>query len=187
MTTKTEYGKFDKFLHWLLALNILATLIFSKGMSELPDELKAAEYGDHGLSVTTILILMVIRTAWRVKEGFPTLPTSMPDIHTLAARATHYGLYICIFAQIGIGILLSSTTTQEFIATGYNINYSSFSLVADDLYETLLALHIGLYWVIVALLAIHVGAALKHHFIDKDDVLNRMLPFRKKRVVGDYK
>ena len=59
MTEKSSYGKFDKFLHWFMALNIFATLIFSKGMSTLPDEHKLVEYGDHLIDKDDVLVRML--------------------------------------------------------------------------------------------------------------------------------
>jgi cytochrome b561 len=177
MTTKTTYGKFDKFIHWFMALNIFATLIFSKGMSELTDEQKLVEYGDHGLSVTTIALCLFVRILWRARVGFPQLPDGMNPLAKMAAKLVHYGLYVLLLMQISIGILLASTTSQDFIAKGYGINYTSFNLVPKDMYEPLLLAHITIYWVIVAMLAVHIGAALKHHFVDKDRVLTRMLPW----------
>lgn len=181
MANISIYGKFDKFIHWLMALNIFATMIFSFGMSDLPEALKPEEYGAHGASVTTIAICLVIRAIWRARQGFPPLPATMSDVQKLAAKAVHYLLYACLFAQVCVGILLASTTEQEFVAQGYNINYSSFDLVADTMHDTLLTFHKGIYWTIVALLLVHIGAALKHHFVDRDDVLVRMLPFTKRR------
>jgi cytochrome b561 len=178
---KVDYGRFDKFIHWLMAINIGLTLVFAKGMSSLPDEHRLLEYGDHGMSVTTIAICLVIRTLWRLKQGFPVLPASMGDTAKLAAKAVHYGLYIVLFAQITVGVFLASTTELEFIASGYGINYSSWNLAPDDMHDILLTFHISLYWTIIALLALHIGAALKHHFVDKDEVLLRMLPFTGKR------
>ncbi|MEH6571499.1 MAG: cytochrome b [Halioglobus sp.] len=177
MNKKSSYGKFDKFLHWFMALNIFATLIFSKGMSTLPDEQKLVEYGDHGLSVTTIAICLLIRIFWRAREGFPSLPATMSELQKFLAKLVHYGLYSVFIAQICIGVFLASTTKQDFIAKGYNINYSSFNLVSDSLYDNLIFAHITGYWIIVVLLVAHIGAAIKHHLIDKDGVLTRMLPF----------
>ena len=88
MTEKTGYGKFDKFLHWLMAINVGLTLIFARGMSSLPDDLRVIEYGDHGMSVTTIAICLAIRIAWRAKEGFPPLPDSMGDAARMAAKTS---------------------------------------------------------------------------------------------------
>ena len=72
----------------------------------------------------------------------------------------------------------------DFVATGYNINYSSFDLAPDSMYETMIAAHIAVYWLIDSLLVLHASAAIKHHLIDKDDVLVRMLPFTRARDDG---
>lgn len=181
MARKEDYGKFDRFIHWLMAINIGLTLVFAKGMSSLPEEERLIEYGDHGLSVTTIAICLLIRIAWRMGTGFPAMPTNLSDLARLGAKVVHYGLYVVLFAQITVGIFLASTTKLEFVAKGYNINYSSFQLVPASLHDILLTFHIGLYWTIVALLAVHILAALKHHFVDKDEVLLRMLPFTRRR------
>jgi cytochrome b561 len=177
MSGKTSYGKFDKFIHWLMAINIGLTLIFSRGMSSLPDDLRVVEYGDHGMSVTTIATCLFIRILWRAREGFPALPETMGAAASMAAKSVHYGLYILLLAQISVGVLLASTTELEFVAAGYDINYSSWDLVSNDYHDILLDFHIGIYWTIVAVLALHILAAVKHHIVDKDDVLVRMLPF----------
>jgi len=176
MAKPQSYGRIDKILHWLIAINICATLFAAFGLSSLDDMSKLKEYGDHGASVTTILICMVLRTLWRLKNGFPPLPGNMSDWQKLAAKVMHLGLYGVIFAQLLVGITLASTTKQDFIASGYGINYTAFGLLDGSYYELMITLHIALYWVIVAMLVAHIGAALKHHFIDKDDVLKRMLP-----------
>ncbi len=180
MAGKADYGRFDRFIHWLMAINIGLTLVFARGMSTLPDDERILEYGDHGMSVTTIAICLLIRIAWRVRTGFPAMPDAMGDMARLAAKAMHYGLYGVLLAQIGVGVFLASTTELEFVAKGYNINYTSFQLAPRELHDTLLSFHIGLYWTIVALLALHILAALKHHFVDRDLVLLRMLPFTAK-------
>jgi cytochrome b561 len=177
MSESTKYGKFDKFLHWFMAINIFATLIFSRGMSELPERERVIEYGDHGLSVTTIALFLIVRICWRAKVGFPPLPEGMGYLEKLAAKLVHYGLYVLLVLQISVGIFLASTTSQDFIANGYGINYTRFQLAPKDMYETLLTVHIALYWMIVAMLVAHIAAALKHHFWDKDSVLTRMLPW----------
>jgi cytochrome b561 len=185
MEAKQDYGKFDRFIHWLMALNIGLTLIFSRGMSSLPDAERVHEYGDHGLSVTTIAICLIIRTLWRLRTGFPVLPAGMGDRAKLGAKVMHYGLYMVLFAQITVGLFLASTTKLDFVAKGYGINYTSLKLAPASLHDTLLTFHIAIYWTIVALLAVHILAALKHHFFDHDETMLRMLPFtaaRRKRA-----
>jgi cytochrome b561 len=85
--TPSSYGKVYKTLHWLLVLNIGATMIFSYGMSDLTDAEKFVEYGKHAVSVTTIFILMVIRTIWRLMNPPPPLPMEDSMQKTLAHSA----------------------------------------------------------------------------------------------------
>jgi cytochrome b561 len=181
MEPKQDYGKFDRFIHWLMAINIGLTLIFSKGMSTLPDDERIIEYGDHGMSVTTIAICLIVRILWRWRTGFPVFPAGMGARARLAAKAVHYALYIALCAQILVGFFLASTTKLDFVAKGYGINYSSFQLAPASLHDTLLCIHISLYWTIITLLAVHILAALKHHFVDHDEVMLRMLPFTARR------
>jgi cytochrome b561 len=181
MATRDRYGKVDKFLHWWVVLNLGATLIASRGMADLPMPERVVEYGDHGLSVTTLLIAMILRVAWRYTHPAPALPDTMRGWEKASAHLVHYGLYWLIFIQIGIGILMASTTKADFVARGYGINYTDFGLVPASAHDWLLWAHDTVYWGIVAFIAVHVGAALKHEFIDKDNVLRRMLPFARQR------
>lgn len=173
------YGKVHKLLHWLLAINISATLVFSIGMAGLTDVEKAVEYGQHGLSVTTIFVLMLIRTIWRLFNPPPALPEDMPKRNQFLAHSMHLALYVLIFTQIAVGILLASATSVPFVADLYDINYSAFGLATPDDHATLLLLHDIGAAVIGFFVVVHILAALKHHFVDKDTVLMRMLPFVK--------
>ncbi len=177
MKNTYAYGGVDRLLHWLLAVTIIGSLIFSYGMSDLPESMKLQEYADHGLAVTTTLILMLVRLGWRMRKGFAPLPEAMPRVQKVAARFVHHAFYVAIFYQLIVGLLLASTTNQDFVAGLYGINYSAFDLVPDEMYDGLLVAHKLGFWAIASLLAVHALAALKHHFIDKDGVLIRMLPF----------
>lgn len=171
-----SYGKVYKTLHWILVLNIGATMIFSYGMSDLSDLLKVSEYPKHAVSVTTIFILMVIRTIWRVVTPPPPIPMA-ESWQKRAAEFAHIAIYALIFAQIGLGILLSSTTSVEFVTEEYGINYTAWALVADSNHDLLLRAHKIGFFLLTSLVVVHILAALKHHFIDGDNVLRRMLPF----------
>ncbi len=98
MNQPRTYGRVDKLLHWLVVLNMTGTLIAAPGMADLPPVERVHEYGDHGLSVTTLLILMTIRLLWRLRHPFPRLPETMKPWEKLAAKAVHWGLYGLIFA-----------------------------------------------------------------------------------------
>ena len=122
-----SYGKVYKTLHWLLVINIGATLIFSFGMSDLPDSEKLIEYPNHAVSVTTIFLLMVLRTVWRLANPPPPIPIA-DGWQKKAAKMAHVTLYVLIFAQIGLGVLLASTTSVDFQSPQYGINYTSWNL-----------------------------------------------------------
>ncbi len=173
-----SYGKVYKTLHWLLVINIGATLIFSFGMSDLPDSEKLVEYPNHAVSVTTIFLLMVIRTVWRLANPPPPIPIA-DGWQKKAAKMAHVTLYVLIFAQIGLGVLLASTTSVDFQSPQYGINYTSWNLVSDTWHPWILLAHKTCYFLLSTLVVVHILAALKHHFVDGDDVLKRMLPFAK--------
>lgn len=178
-----RYGKVYKTLHWLLVLNIGATMIFSFGMSDLPDAEKVVEFPKHAVSVTTIFILMVMRSVWRLINPPPPIP--IPDNwQKKAAEVAHVALYVLIFLQIGIGVLLASTTSVDFQTPEYGINYTAFSVIADSYHSALLLAHKVNYFLLVSLVVVHILAALKHHFVDGDNVLRRMLPFVKLKQEG---
>jgi len=173
------YGKVDKALHWFVVLNLGATLVFSKGMSELTAPERAVAYSDHGLSVTTLLLVMLFRLFWRAPRGFPPLPDSMSAFQQMAAKVVHKAIYALIFAQIAVGFLLASTVDVDMVPKLYGVNYTAFGLASPEMNATLLGVHKFIYWSIVAVICLHVAAALKHAVIDRDGVLQRMLPFVK--------
>jgi cytochrome b561 len=85
------YDKAHKLLHWLLALNIGATMILSYGMPDLTDAQKSIEYGNHAVSVTTIFILMAIRTIWRLVNPSPPIPM-VDSMQKTLAQSAHIAL-----------------------------------------------------------------------------------------------
>jgi len=116
----------------------------------------------------------VLRTAWRLWHRPPALPASMPRWERHAAAASHAALYVLMFALPLSGYFYS-------LAAGFPVVYLGLFplpvLIEPDpvLKEPLVALHHGLAWTMTALLLLHVGAALKHRFVDRDEVLQRML------------
>ncbi|WP_299881485.1 cytochrome b/b6 domain-containing protein [uncultured Sulfitobacter sp.] len=171
-----RYSAVDKWLHWLVAINLGALLIFGNGLADLPDVEKAVEYGHHGWSATTLLILVVIRLVWRLIHPAPELSAELSAWQRTGARVIHRSLYVLIFAQIGLGIALASTVEQPFVASLYQIDYGALNLIADHWHRVLGVAHATVYWLIVTCLAAHVLAAVKHAAVDRDSTLRRMLP-----------
>ena len=171
-----HYTKTAKALHWLMAILFFGLLALGFYMHDLPlspEKLKL--YSWHKWAGVTAFLLVWLRLFWRVTHRPPALPISMPKIMQLAAHAGHLLLYVLMIAIPLSGWLMSS-------AKGFQTVWFGVLPIPDligkhketgDLLQTL---HMGLNLIFVAVIAGHIGAALKHHFIDKDDILKRMLP-----------
>ncbi len=171
-----HYTKTAKALHWLMAILFFGLLALGFYMHDLPlspEKLKL--YSWHKWAGVTAFLLVWLRLFWRVTHRPPALPISMPKIMQLAAHAGHLLLYVLMIAIPLSGWLMSS-------AKGFQTVWFGVLPIPDligkhketgDLLQTV---HMGLNLLFVAVIAGHIGAALKHHFIDKDDILKRMLP-----------
>jgi cytochrome b561 len=171
-----HYTKTAKALHWLMAILFFGLLALGFYMHDLPlSPEKLQLYSWHKWAGVTAFLLVWLRLFWRVIHRPPALPENMPKIIQLAAHAGHFLLYVLMIAIPLSGWLMSS-------AKGFQTVWFGVLPIPDlldknketgDLLQTL---HMGLNLLFVAVIAGHIGAALKHHFIDKDDILKRMLP-----------
>jgi cytochrome b561 len=167
-------------LHWLMALLILVALPLGLVMHQLdlsPFKLKL--YAWHKWIGVTVFGLAVLRLLWRTTHPAPPPPPGMPPWQRWLAGAVHGLLYLLLFLIPLSGWLMSS-------AKGFQTVYLGVLPIPDligkneGLGELLEAVHEVLNNGLLFLLLVHVGAALKHHYWDGDDVLRRMLPSRKK-------
>jgi len=157
---------------------ILGSVALGLYMVELelsPQKLKLFSW--HKWAGVTIFMLAVIRVLWRFVSPPPPYP-DMPAWQRMAAHATHGAIYVLIFAIPLSGWLMSS-------AFGFQTVYFGVFPIPDllaknkELAESLKELHEILNIVLWLLLLAHVAAALKHHYVDRDAVLYRMLPLAK--------
>lgn len=176
-----RYSRVAIALHWIIALAILCTFALGIYMHELdlsPAKLKLYSY--HKWTGVTIFLLVLIRLAWRLTHHPPAPPPEMPAWQHHAANTAHVGLYLLTLAIPLSGWLMSS-------ASGFQVVYFEVlpipDLVGKDkaLAGQLKDLHYALNILMFAVVVLHVAAALKHHFADRDDVLARMLPIVKPR------
>jgi len=122
----------------------------------------------------TILALVLLRIAWRLTERRPADPPAMPRWQRHAAHALHLALYGLILAIPLSGWWFNSAANAPLVWFGW-FDLPSLTGGFDPLWKPrALLLHQTLFWVLVALLVAHVGAALWHHFKERDDVLWRM-------------
>lgn len=165
--------------HWLIALLIFATFPLGLYMQDLPlspDKLKL--YSWHKWIGITILMLASLRLLWRVSHKPPPLIEAMPRWQKLSSQMVHLLLYVLIFAIPISGWVMSSAKGFQTIWFGV---LPLPDLVGKDkaLGEVLTEVHKTLNFTMLALIFLHVAAALKHHWIDRDTNLRRMLPFAK--------
>lgn len=194
--SNTTYTKTAKILHWLIALGIFGMFAFGWYMEELPKEAPkqmAYDLFDWGLFTwqlseeasprtfyfnlhksigVTIFTLILIRIFWRFTHKAPALLTSYKVWERKLATGAHHLLYLLMFALPLSGIIMA-------IASKYGIKWFGIKLVGGldntPLREIFKETHEIIGLVILSVLILHIAGALKHHFIDKDSTLKRML------------
>ncbi|MEO8443661.1 MAG: cytochrome b [Gammaproteobacteria bacterium] len=175
-TTATDnYTGVSKTLHWLIALLAFTQLTMGKVFDVGADEDNGL-FGWHTSLGLLVLALMLVRLAWRLTHPVPALPASTPAWQQAAARATHITFYALLIALPLSGWLVTS-------AEGDAVNFLGWFPVpalpvpgGEAAEDTLEEAHELLGNLLLILAGVHVLAGLKHHFMDRDGVLRRMLP-----------
>lgn len=172
-----RYTRTAIFLHWLVALGLAGTFALGFYMQDLPlSPGKLQLYSWHKWAGVTLLALIVVRLAWRMTHRAPDFPDTMGPTARLAAHAGHWLLYVLMLAIPLSGWLMSSA--QGFSVVWFGV-LPLPDLVAKDaaLGALLKDVHVILNYTLLVVVIGHIGAALMHHFVRKDTVLARMLPF----------
>ena len=164
-------------LHWLMALLIVAAFLLGLTMVDIPGltPTKLKYFSWHKWLGITVLALACLRLLWRLTHQAPAYPAGMPAWQHKAAAALHGVLYLSIFAVPLSGYLYS-------LAAGVPVVYLGLIpmpvLIAPDaeLKPLLKSVHYALNMLVLGGVGMHVLAALKHQFIDRDGVFKRILP-----------
>jgi cytochrome b561 len=163
--------------HWLVALLIVGAFTMGLVMTDIPGitPTKLKYYTWHKWAGVTILLLATLRLLWRLKKGAPAYPASMPQWQKSAANGLHGLLYLLMFAVPLSGYFY--TLSAGIPVVWFGVLPLPVLIEANPALKPVLkAVHYWLNMGLAALVLAHVGAALKHHFIDRDGVLQRMLP-----------
>lgn len=170
------YGTGTKILHWVIGLCVIGLIGVGLYMVRLdPSPAMFQLYANHKSIGITVLALMVVRLIWRWTNTAPApLPGHKKWEKTLA-RAIHLLFYPVLLALPLSGWLMSSAKGFSVSVFGL-FTLPDFVRANEALAETMVQLHGILAWGLIAMIALHVGGALKHHIIDRDDTLKRMLP-----------
>jgi len=162
-------------LHWLLALAIVGMFIVGLYMTSLPlSPQRLKLYNWHKWAGITILTLSALRLLWRLSHRPPADPP-MPAWQRVAAHGTHRLLYLLFFAVPLVGWAYSSAAGFPVVVFGV-LPLPDFVPADRELAEAIKPWHGRLAFTMATLVVVHVAAAVKHHFIDRDALLARMWP-----------
>jgi cytochrome b561 len=173
--TLTRYGALAQLFHWVIVVLIITQFVLALWAEGLSPIKKIGVLGTHKSVGITILVLAVLRLAWRLFNPVPRQPPGIPRWQELAAHVSHFLLYALLFIQPMLGWLMSS-------ARAFSVSWFGLVQLPDLIepnkaaFERLRDWHHFMAWTLATIAVIHLAAALKHHFFDRDDVLRRMLP-----------
>lgn len=182
----TTYGRVAKVLHWLMAAWIVTAYVVIIWLTWDHTEGLIPGLNYHKVIGFTILVPFVVRLVWRLVNGAPALPDGMPLWQVRLSQLTHAALYFLMIAMPVTGYLgnfggvdygffrvppFARTELAAWIFDTFNITLEQWDVFFDTFHYRI----VGPY-VFPTVVALHVGAAVYHHVVLKDNVLRRMLP-----------
>lgn len=179
--TSTAYGSVTQFLHWLIALLVVCMLIVGFTMGGITDKVMRGQVVNaHKVTGVLVLVLMLIRAGWAIINVKPGLPFQTPAWQKMAERLVHLALYAALIIMPLSGLIgaVSAGRPPHIGDLEIRLPIPQDKNMAEFMFDSI---HGPLAFIILFLLTIHIGAALYHHFIKRDDILRRMLFNRARR------
>ena len=184
MPSSNAGGRYDavaQAFHWLIVALVAIQFVIAKAAMSLPLGLhKLILFARHKSFGMTILMLAVLRLAWRLRHPPPPLPHGMTAAERILAHATHTAFYVLLIAMPLTGWMMSS-------AKNYSVSWFGLftwpNLIRPDeaAFKLLRETHDLSSNLLLAIVVLHVLAALKHQFWNKNDALLRMLPLTRSK------
>ena len=174
--TTRSWGSLSKAFHWLIVLLIINQWWIAENADELKGLAKLEALGTHKSFGMTILMLAVLRLLWRLMNPTPELTSETKPWERALGWISHVLLFALIFAMPLTGWMMSSAKNYP-VSWFKMFQFPDLVAPAEQTFHQMLDLHHLLFKVLVGVALLHVAGALKHHFIDRNDVLKRMLPF----------
>jgi len=172
--THNNFGLIAIFLHWIMAILLIGLVIMGLYMTWIPwSTTKLALFGWHKEYGILALFLVLLRIAWRIQNVLPSL-SSLAPAERIVARTAHWIFYLLMFVIPITGWLITSTAGLPISFFGLFVlpNLVPSNQETMVLFQTI---HKWLNYALIAIFCLHVTAALKHHFINKDDILRRII------------
>lgn len=175
MTQRNGYDRVAIVLHWTIAAGVLAQMTLGWwmiGIPKSPPGARAWWFNVHKSIGITLGVLVLVRLCWRLMHRPPGLPESLPAWQRVVAAFNHALLYVCMIVMPVTGYLGSSFTKYPIKYWGYTLPHWGWE--APALKELTSQIHYATVIVFMALIALHVAAALKHAVYGRDGVFERM-------------
>ena len=183
--SQSRYTSVAIALHWAIALLLIGQIAGGFIMDDFKDgsALKFAAFQLHKSFGILVFLLTLVRIGWRIGHKPPPLPATMGRLQTILAQGTHAAFYVLLLALPLLGWAFVSATPFQVPTFLFGIvpwpHLPFFEGVADRkaVAHELIELHEKAAFAMIGLIALHVGAVVKHQFFNRDNVLSRMLPF----------
>lgn len=175
MSEQKDYAIGQKIVHWLMALLILVDLTVAQqfgGEMELDDRLQA-RVGHASIGII-ILTLFIIRVVLRLRNGAPQFPDDMPGWQKSLASLTHIGFYVLLFVVIATGLLAAGNATDPISAFGA-LDLAVLGNSSAEQFQNVRMFHELSTKTLIALIALHLLAAVYHLLFLRDGRVTRML------------
>lgn len=184
MSTTTSAARYSRgaiILHWLIALLIIGNFIGAWTSEDLPRDQKIVIMGYHKATGIVILLLTLVRIGWRVVYRPPALLDTLKTWEAALARVTHTLFYVLMLAVPLAGLGLHSAFGKGKPVSIFGMfDFPALPVGSDKPTIGLFhELHELTATAMLVLFGLHVAAALKHQFIDRDSTMARILPFRR--------
>ena len=179
------YSSVSILLHWVIAVLVIGQIGTVMAMDAASDDMRPLWSMLHKSGGMAILMLTLVRIAWRFREPWKPLPVQMPSWQKVIARISHVGFYAVLLAMPLLGWAASSAAGRGFEFYGL---FDWPLLPVGGGRETargLMDIHSLGAKVLYVLLFLHIAGALKHQFLDRDNELRKMLPFLPDRGFAD--
>ncbi|MEM7546425.1 MAG: cytochrome b [Pseudomonadota bacterium] len=181
--TRTTWGLPARILHWAMSLMIFGLIAVGFYSAEVTQDLmlQFTLVQLHKSWGFTVFVLVLIRIVWRLMNPTPALPEAMPKRERLIAHGVQYLLYaLMIIMPLSGWLMASASELQEL----YGIKNKVFGLFempdpfvpgSSALEEIFASIHFWCALLLTLVLLAHIAGAVKHHFVDRDPVLRRMI------------
>lgn len=171
----SSYSTGSKIFHWLIAFIVMGMLAGSFFLEDVSKQYQSLAYMLHKSLGLTILFLMIVRFLWIQYHGKPAMPVTVPTWQKVVSIIVQYNLYVFLIVMAMCGWIMS--VAAERVPSYFGLFNMSLPIQPSKTLAKLMnQSHKTIAWVLIVLVVLHIAGAIKHHFIDKDNVLKRMLP-----------